>query len=77
MVQNKKLFKATWDAPPRGEPGAWDAPPPNRLEEIKRIFKAFFFAMLLFFTLLKAALKRTGSAWRSTAASRKRRALHH
>ena len=39
--------------------GAWDAPPPNRLEEIKRIFKAFFFAMLLFFTLLKAALKRT------------------
>ena len=48
MVQNKKLFKATWDAPP-----------PNRLEGIKRIFKAFFFAMLLFFTLLKAALKRT------------------
>ena len=51
--------------------GAWDAPPPNRIEVTKVLFDSVFFAMLLFFTLLKAALKRAGSVGRSTAASRR------
>ena len=45
--------------------GAWDAPPPNRLEGVKRIFKAFSSQCFNLYRFI-AALKRTGSAWRST-----------